>query len=364
MARWQPVAKKEQKLSDTIDTSYQKLFVNGTQDLKLTNLFGPFLSRMVNYANKTILSCDVEKFSRRLKITPDRTMFELVEEMYKFGFNPVLAGGKVISYVNCELSANSTNDFDIFFISGQDYTDFYNFIMTNASRLKVKKDITQEEMDKRNFRSRWKVVCSLKHVIECLYTAEDGTELKVQIITKNASCLEEILEGFDFRCCAIAYFRNKIYWVNGCLKDIKNKKLVVCTPRKSSNIFGRVVKYANKGYTIDTADLLALSILHVEFYMGISENSAYYQIEAGLDTLVRNQMFDRNREDYANLILGDQPDTFDDIAMLQQFPFENRQRVDAIQVTPELFQDFEETNLTARADFVPLIEDENIDEPF
>lgn len=334
MKKWQKEEVKPLKLEDTIDINYQKLFKDNGSELKLTNLFSPFISKMVNYANKSVISCDKEKFARRFKITPDNTILDLIEEMYSFGFNPILAGGKMISYVNCEKSEESKNDYDIFFTSFDDYNSFNIFLNTIDQRFKrksnnPKKDFipTDFEIKKNEFKNRFRVLCNLNHVCEFLYTSPEGVEIKLQLITKCTSCIEEILEGFDFRCCAIAYHKNKIFWVSGALKDIKNKKLVVCSPRKSSNIFSRVIKYAQKGYNIDTADLLALSILHVEFYMGLNNDCSHYQIEAVLETLIRNRLFDRNREDYANLILGEEQEvTFNEPGMRVFPPVETEVR--------------------------------------
>lgn len=202
------------------------------------NMIRPLVSELITYNNKHIFMCSVDKFKKRFKIDNDNEIFDILDELDKSGANPVLAGGKLISWLNGE--RNSKNDFDLFFTSEQDPQKF------------------QEFCDKRE---------DIKFFENVVYLSEwmHKDKNKLQVIVKHHSCIEDIIEGFDLLCCCIAYFKGNIYWIKGAVTDARRKRIRLNRISESaSSGIRRAFKYAAKGFEIKIPDLLCLSAALVD----------------------------------------------------------------------------------------------------
>jgi hypothetical protein len=276
----------KKSIYDVIDNKEVQALKKQDPNFSLGKLFSPHITKFVNYTPKLCISSNLDKMSRRLKLTPDSAILGLMDEFYEAGLNPVLAGGKVISYLNGEKFEDSQNDYDLFFTSEEDLSAFKRYCRKRAKADGLYKDHVIQE------------ITSLSHVTEYLFTSKVIDEfnkpivVKIQIVHKIASCVEEIIENFDIRCCAVAYFKGDIYWIKGALRDIRDKKATLLTPRNDIKVFLRILKYYKKGYEVAIPDLVALSVLTLDPIV-VSHELLCYDPHAADMITNRDSIYDR-----------------------------------------------------------------------
>src|SRR6185369_13828179 len=111
---------KRKDISDVLDMDLRKEILKIDTGFTIAGLFRPLISKLVTYNNKTIFSCPIETFNRKFKLKPDAAILGLLDEIYELGFSPVLAGGKLISYINGDTLVKNDNDYDLYCTSDKD----------------------------------------------------------------------------------------------------------------------------------------------------------------------------------------------------------------------------------------------------
>ena len=198
----------------------------------LTTLFEPLISKaLVRY--KKVWSVSKEKFEIKGKISSQ--VLSIADELYAHGMRFVIAGGKLIDYCNNVPLEQSFNDYDMWFLDAESYHRALHLLGTLG----------------------YTKICDKYHVVEFIHIER---KIKLQLIKHVYACVEQILESFDLRCCAVAYDGSRIHWLSGALKDIRRKTLVVKNLEPYPTIWIRVSKYIAKGYHIDTPDAALASI--------------------------------------------------------------------------------------------------------
>lgn len=248
--RFQP-KKPGPKIDDVVNCEHIKEMRRFGIEPSVSTLLAPHMAKNVNFKSKRVISTPLEKFKRRFKLTNvDDTIFSVVDLFYSKGFNPILAGGKLISYLNGDDFAKSAvSDYDLFFVGSEDVMKVTHAVFNG--------DFPELE-----------ILVTLPYVVELLYKKDD-IAIKIQLVRKTHCNIEHVIESFDIRGCAVAYCKGDVYWVQGALKDIKNKKIVALSPRKDFKVFNRITKYCNKGWTLDVPDALIFSACAVD---GVLEN--------------------------------------------------------------------------------------------
>ena len=210
-------------------------------NLNLFDVFGSIIDKNYVKANK-VFSCDVDRFLRMFKL--DRSIIDFMDKFFSFGTKPVFAGGKLVDLLMGKTLETSDSDFDFFFTSEQD-------------RLKLEYHLNADAI------GNVKETANFKHVSEFDFEGQ-----KLQLIKKEYAFIEEILENFDIRACAVAYFCGRIYWVKGALKDIKERKMNFLSVRKETyTSYLRVLKYNKKGFTISTGNMLLASVQLLQYIL-------------------------------------------------------------------------------------------------
>lgn len=249
---------KESKKSiyDIVDRDVMSELIKHDSCFSLSKIFSPHLAKFVNYTPKLCCSSRIDKFDKRLNIKSDRRILDFMEIFYSEGLNPVLCGGKLIDYVNGKTFDESINDYDLYFTNELDSQKMNNLVYQWLG------DTNGSKAEKLGF----KITADLPYLIELSYKRKDEAveTIKIQVMRKIYSCVEEIIEGFDLRCCSFAYYNKTMYWMKGAIKDVRDKKLTLLSPRSDINIFTRIIKYCQRGYSIATSDLLAASVLALE----------------------------------------------------------------------------------------------------
>jgi hypothetical protein len=208
----------------------------------LTTLFGPLISK-IQIKDKRVLSVPVYRFLRKSGISTD--VLSVTDELYAAGMDFILAGGKLIDFCNNVPMGQSFNDYDIWFLNRENLLKTCSLLIGQG----------------------YYMVADKGHVIEYVHLER---KIKLQLIKTIYSCIEEILEVFDLRCCAVAYDGKRIHWLRHALKDIKYKRIVVKNLEPYPMIWVRIAKYISKGYTLTAPDAALASIA---FLMSI-ENKA------------------------------------------------------------------------------------------
>lgn len=189
------------------------------QDI-LTTLFSPLISKYTKSEIK-INKVKVERFKKHLKI--DNDLLCPIDKLYEEGCKFVLAGGKLISFINNDHA--SSNDYDLWFYSGPDL----------RAALKIIEKLG------------YKILVHKSHCTE-YYNHETG--IKLQVMHRVYACIEEIFSIFDFRCVCIAYDGSNILWKRKALYDVLNKALIIDQIIPHPHMISRVAKYASKGFSI------------------------------------------------------------------------------------------------------------------
>lgn len=218
-----------------INKELSHVFPQGSDVLHV--LFSPFLSHLQKGQVK-ILSCPLEKFKRRFKITSDilNPMIELWDSGHVF----TLAGGKMIDFFMNKSLAESTNDYDCFSVSTAGP-------LTLFERLSGRDDYIE--------------CTNLTYLYEIVSNSLNKYHpIKLQAVTCVYANQENIIENFDIRACAIACDGKTVYWVKGCLQDIKKKVIVSLSPSVGKMALTRILKYVKKGFEIAIPDLAIASI--------------------------------------------------------------------------------------------------------
>ena len=219
-----------------------------SQKINIKEILLPLIKR--SYKTPDInFRCSVNKFKKKFKTDIDETIFDVLNL-----FKPVddgnifLCGGKVIDAINGTQYKDSNNDYDIFFTSSETFNLTYKYL-----------DACCEE----NILIK---ISSLPHIEEYIYRRNEK-EIKIQIIKSIFSSIDDILESFDIRCCAIGYsYNNKqLYWKSGAIKDIKRKEARALSISKTGlSLLIRLTKYAQKGYSVSSVDLCLGSLFCID----------------------------------------------------------------------------------------------------
>jgi hypothetical protein len=199
----------------------------------LTTLFMPFLKETLSFTYD-ITVCNIDKFKRRLKLTT--SILSPLDPLIRRNVRFILAGGKMIDF--CNNLNSSSGDFDLFFTDLSEYEEAIIILKQNG----------------------YEVLSNKRHLCEMFHT-ELG--LKFQLIKTFYSCPEDVIENFDIRACAVAFSEGKVWWVNGSLQDIKQKRVVIQTIKPYRLAWLRPFKYYSKGYTLAPTDLALASIAYL-----------------------------------------------------------------------------------------------------
>jgi len=195
----------------------------------------PFLNKSLNFTFVT-KNCEIGKFKRRMHL--NNCILDPLAPLEKHGVRFILAGGKVIDFCNNLTRAQSTGDYDLFFTDADEY-------LTAAVILKTE---------------GYEILSEKNHIVEMFNTT---LGVKIQLVKTMYSCPEDVIENFDIRACAVAYSDQKVWWINGALRDIKDKKVVIQNIRPYKLAWLRPFKYYSKGYTIAPTDLALISISYL-----------------------------------------------------------------------------------------------------
>lgn len=194
----------------------------------LMTMFKPFVDA-VHRPRMLVMKTRKDVFMKRFDITSD--ILDYIDLLRSHGMDFVLAGGKMIDFVNNVSMEDSVNDFDLWSI---DETAFHTMN-------KVLSDY-----------SDFKVLASKPHVTDWIDTVRDK---KLQVVNKPYADVSDIVSSFDIRACAIAYDGEYIYWIKDTIRDIKDKRITIQTVEPRRTTFVRVEKYIQRGYHIDVPDL-------------------------------------------------------------------------------------------------------------
>ena len=173
----------------------------------------------------------LENFKKKFKITSN--LLNPMEDIWEEYPNAILGGGKMIDFFLNKSLSDSTNDYDVYNADGCSYCN------------KIKN-----------------VGKSFNHLYEATINGYDFQFMYNKI--EESYEPEELISNFDFRCCAICTNNKYVWWVKGCLQDIRDKKLTTLNPRLSMGTYIRLSKYIQKGYTIDYPSYLNICINSLE----------------------------------------------------------------------------------------------------
>lgn len=226
----------KKKHSDSLlHSDLQKIFPQGCGNL-LHILFSPYL-KDIQESVYVINCCSLEKFKRKFKITSDLLM--PIQKLWNEGSGLILAGGKMIDFFMNKNLNESGNDYDCFFLHDDARDKTEDLLRDNG----------------------YVVSSDLGYVTEFISIAGHQYEdLKIQTIRSTYANPEHIIESFDIRTCSICCDGRNVYWIKGMLRDTIDKKIVMTNPRIGANVFERIHKYINKGYTIALPDLAIASL--------------------------------------------------------------------------------------------------------
>lgn len=232
----------------------------------LNILYSDFLNKVLNN-KKVFISCDIEKFKKKFKIS--NNLLDPIQDLFDMNEGFILAGGKIIDWINN--NQESINDYDIFCIKGSP---------------------SLAAIIQRNY----KINRSFAYLTEAVKESS-----QIQIMHKKYACIEDIIEQFDIRACAICTDGKRVYWIKGALKDIKEKKIIILSPKISLSCMLRVLKYYKKGYDIAIPDLI---ISCINFLDSVNKKNANYidkkdKIKYLID---RNTIFERGSEEYEEFL--------------------------------------------------------------
>ena len=168
----------------------------------------------------------------------------------------IIAGSSVAWFFNDNLKAN---DIDVYFKSMEEAK---NFASKNKVGLQVRWNLAKQ--DPNALRTcAWVTIKNIK------YNLIWGIKYKD---------MEELLSGFDIRACAVGYdIKNKkVHAVRGAIADIVNRRIVWQTSMRGTSL-SRLIKYQNKGYSIDKYQLAILGeILRSDRYSPDKELVSHY----------------------------------------------------------------------------------------
>jgi hypothetical protein len=274
-----------EKLLEFIDKNqYEAGVIKNSKHLKENlNLYDVFSHVIDNnfIKNKKVFSCDVNRFAKWFNL--DKSLFEFVDKFHAKGLDPILAGGKIVDLMLGKKFEADDNDIDFFFLSEKSRREMEDYLLGQRP---YESDFDFPMLRKAQECTR---TVDFNHITEFNYEG-----FKLQLIKKEYSFIEEILENFDIRACAFAYFHGTIYWVKGALKDIKEKKINFLTVRKESyTSYIRILKYNKKGFDVSAGNMLISCIQMLQFLIeGRGANKEKLFTDAG---------FFPDREELANM---------------------------------------------------------------
>lgn len=149
--------------------------------------------------------------------------------------NTILAGGSLRTILNC--AAEKVSDFDLFFKSFQGVP---------ALREKL-------------LAAGWENVFSCPE--EKLFTYKKGSH-KLQLICETEfSSPAQLIESFDLTPCVSAYYDGEIFFTREFVRSVFKKRARIQNVSFPIATIKRIVKYAQKGYSISMAaeDLIRLT---------------------------------------------------------------------------------------------------------
>ncbi len=230
---WQEL--KRSVSTPLIDSS----LIGENTDNFLEKLFKPFVKELIPFSITT-KSISKEIFKRRFKI--DSNIFDLVDKLSSEGIRFMLAGGKVRDWFLNLDTYESTNDYDLWFPTQEDFSRGIKYFEGLCIDGTVKEKYVKGHL----FEYHWK---------------GERYSWKVQCMKTSFSCVEELLQDFDIAACGIGYDGEYIYWTKDCLRDIRSKVIRFQKFRPNKLVWPRVLKYINKGFSIANADFAIASLV-------------------------------------------------------------------------------------------------------
>ncbi len=151
--------------------------------------------------------------------------FYKVRPVHKYlNDNIYLAGGSLRTVLKC--SSEEVNDFDLFFKSLDEVGPLYDRLIKDG----------------------W--VCSYACPDGFLYSLKHGKH-KIQLICEvEYPTVENLLNSFDISACIFAYHKGIFYFAREAVRSVFAKKLRVNRVSYPVATLKRLVKYANKGYSL------------------------------------------------------------------------------------------------------------------
>lgn len=141
--------------------------------------------------------------------------------------NTILAGGSLRTILNC--AAEKVSDFDLFFKGFQGVTALREKLLSNG----------------------WSNTFSCPQ--EKLFSYKKG-EHKIQLICEREYFSPiELIESFDITACVIAYHEGTVFFTREFVRSVFKKQARIQNVSFPVATIKRIVKYAQKGYSISKA---------------------------------------------------------------------------------------------------------------
>lgn len=230
--------------------SINELYAYQTQEYLLDIIFNKLISDLT-ITDYTVLSSNIDKLTRRLNLTSDaltsnETVNNILKEFNKNETRILLAGGKVIDFFCNKSGIESTGDFDLWCLNQQAYSEIHTYLSGQNYNLGITKEkVINVDCREYTVNSTCSTFVKNDHSIQLIFSTDDDD-------------IDDIFRKFDFRCCCVAYDGKSIYVMKHALRDIYNRKIVVKSKKPTKAANTRLVKYINKGFTIEKGDLVML----------------------------------------------------------------------------------------------------------
>ena len=161
-----------------------------------------------------------------------------------------LIGGKVSDLLNGISFDDSTGDFDLWL------TDVDNQVDDNGLMPRSLEVFIYNRSDLFD-------VCEDKNRAGCIsfYYKKDDKKILIQVISQRKfSNINDVFSNFDFLHCCVGIDNKNLFWRRGALKAIKQKNIIINGMFPSRVLHERIMKYVNRGYTINYINFIFVSI--------------------------------------------------------------------------------------------------------
>jgi hypothetical protein len=259
---------KESKFNDvTLLSEYLKAIYGQQPSLPLLSLsrfFIQFILELNRAERKKVFSINLNRLRKShsnldfqyidifLKIKEEiRTFFQI-----ELTCNVSLIGGKVVDFISNVPYNESNGDYDIWFY-GDTNLVFEKLHKFNEGTIFAQNNITNNNVS-------YKYCESGKHHLKEFIRTENGIESKIQFIQTSLASNdfdnylsdEDILNKFDFLHCCVGIDEERFFWTKNALKAIRNKNIVFNNLGASKVFHERIMKYINRGYTINYINMI------------------------------------------------------------------------------------------------------------